>query len=242
MKIIVQTLVILLVTVIVMTSCQKENNNNPSVNKLESDIVSRLISEKDHDVISLSFGTQLDYNQRYEFVIKRLAIIESTAKLSDEQKIVIREVIGLLKPEFYIPNSNANKIFLNSTFSPYKSKIASLFTLDEMKSIFASFDHPAEVQKLVVSSFAEIKCGENEYYTECMQGTLPCKAGCECKPGYVRNTEGKCVDIKTIGECNCTQSDNWCGSGISCLTRSCKSPIIGCGWLTLSTCDGLCNN
>jgi len=60
MKLIVQALVILLLTAIVMASCQKENNNNPSVNKLESDIVSRLISEKDHDVISLSFGTQLD--------------------------------------------------------------------------------------------------------------------------------------------------------------------------------------
>ncbi|KAG8177858.1 hypothetical protein JTE90_027123 [Oedothorax gibbosus] len=82
--------------------------------------------------------------------------------------------------------------------------------------------------KCIMPRFCPVECGENELFYECsspcqrtcenrnsvINCTLPCLTGCFCKPGFVRDSYGKCIDPLSCPIGPCTKENeiyNPCG-------------------------------
>ncbi|WP_346085531.1 trypsin inhibitor-like cysteine-rich domain-containing protein [Sphingobacterium ginsenosidimutans] len=90
------------------------------------------------------------------------------------------------------------------------------------------------VAALTLTLSASNQCGTNEEYSSCgpqMEPTVDnpepssspgaCKAGCFCKPGYLRDYSGNCVDSETAGETSSTPPVKPCTAG-GCGSTSCS--------------------
>ncbi|CAO1441024.1 unnamed protein product [Diamesa tonsa] len=119
----------------------------------------------------------------------------------------------------------------------------------------AGFVRNAENVCIAQAECQETQCGEHEIFTNCGSGcgdltcdnpTLEgrfcpavCRVGCACKPGFVRNNEGKCIREKQCPQNKCNKNNESWKCGVKTCEAVCDQPINEvCTYSKFSCMDG----
>ncbi len=195
----------------IFSSCESTLNPAKEVDTFDTKVDRVTFSENEYDrILRLQKWGEITPEQRYYLWVDKLKQT-LTKPISEQQRLLIEQLIADLTPSLFDYNNVQFSLILKSLEDKYLPKVEEYFTFDEQVRIFASL-----LDFNPTHSISELKLKDRQLLND-SENIVESRRDCNCR-------------------WSCWPEDDYaiCGPG------DCARGSLGCGFLWLQGCSGVC--